>query len=309
MAMITVGNTMTNLNHLKVFHAVAQLQSFTRASEKLCLTQPGISKHIKQLEEYYEIRLFDRLGKKVVLTQAGEILFAATENIFHLINEAKIKIDELKGLFGGKLRIGASFTIGTYIVPEILGDFRHRYPGIEIDLDISLSRQIADKILQNSLDIGFLGAPVNNEKLIEKYFLTDELVIIVSSGHNWAGRKSIQPGELSSEAYILSKQGSGTREVVEERFEQAGITLRKTMEFGNTETVKKAVEAGLGMSVLSQHAVSREVEAGVLRSICLPGIDLKRALYIVYHKDKYITKAASAFLALCESYSGLKIED
>ncbi|MCP4111878.1 MAG: LysR family transcriptional regulator [Desulfobacteraceae bacterium] len=291
---------MTNLNNLRVFYAVAKLQSFTRAAEELCLTQPGISKHIKQLEEYYETRLFDRLGRKVMLTRAGEILFAATRDIFYLIDEAKIKIDELKGLVGGKLRIGGSFTIATYILPAIMGKFKTKYPGIEINLDISLSREIAGKVLENTLDIGFLGAPVSDERLITKQFLSDELVVVVPLGHEWAERRSVRPCELADKPYIMQKKGSGTRAIVEKKLELEGIVLKKTMEFGNTETVKKAVEAGLGISILSKHVITREVRAGLLKSVFLSETELKRSLYLAYHKDKYITKAAEAFIALCQ---------
>ncbi|MEW6609115.1 MAG: selenium metabolism-associated LysR family transcriptional regulator [bacterium] len=301
--MITKGNNRMNLNQLRVFHTVAKLQSFTKATSELYLTQPGISKHIKELEEYYGIRLFDRLGKKVVLTQAGEILFATTKDMFNLVNEAKIKIDELKGIRGGKLTMGASVTIGIYILPEILGKFRHKYPDIEIALDISLSQEIVEKVLANTIDIGFIGAIVNDERLIIKQFLTDELVVIVSPRHKWADRESIQPNELANETFIISRQGSGTRTIVEERLKQIGVILKKTMEFGNTEAIKKAVEAGLGISIISKYAILREVNAGILKSICLSGVNLGRNFYFTYRKDKYLTNVVKAFLSLLSSPS------
>lgn len=293
--MITKGNNRMNLNQLRVFYTVAKLQSLTKASSELYLTQPGISKHIKELEEYYGIRLFDRLGKKVVLTQAGEILFATTKDIFNLVNEAKIKIDELKGIRGGKLTMGASVTIGIYILPEILGKFRHKYPDIEIALDISLSQEIVEKVLVNTIDIGFIGAIVNDDRLIIKQFLTDELVVIVSPRHKWADRESIQPNELVNQTFIISRQGSGTRTIVEERLKQIGVILKKTMEFGNTEAIKKAVEADLGISIISKYAILREVNAGILKSICLSDVNLGRNFYFTYRKDKYLTNVVKAF--------------
>ncbi|MEW6619083.1 MAG: selenium metabolism-associated LysR family transcriptional regulator [bacterium] len=292
-----------NLNQLRVFHNVAKLQSFTRAASELYLTQPGISKHIKELEEYYGIRLFDRLGKKVMLTQAGEILFATTKDMFNLVNEAKIKIDELKEIRGGKLTMGASVTIGTYILPEILGKFRHKYPDIEIALDIFLSQEIVEKVLANMLDIGFIGAPVNDERLTINQFLTDELVVIIPPQHKWAGREFIEPNELINQPFILSREGSGTRTIVEERLKQIGVILKKTIEFGNTEATKKAVEAGLGISIISKYAILREINAGILKSLSLSEVNLKRNFYFIYCKDKYFTNVVKAFLSLLSSPS------
>jgi DNA-binding transcriptional LysR family regulator len=148
---------MMNLNQLRIFHAVAQTRNFTRAADVVHLTQPGISKHIKQMEEYVGAPLFDRLGKKVALTHAGEILFEATQSMMTSITEAEQRIEELKGLHGGKLVLGASFAIGIYILPGILVGFRKQYPKIEVTLDIALSARIVAKILANKLDLGLVN--------------------------------------------------------------------------------------------------------------------------------------------------------
>lgn len=285
-----------NLNQLMVFHKVAKLQSFTRAAETLCLTQPGISKHIKQLEEYYGVRLFDRLGKKVILTQAGEILFGKTAVMFEHLDEAKVQINDMKSLTGGKISIGASVTIGVYVLPNLLGDFIRRYPSIEISLDISLSQEIEGKVLSNSLDLGFVGHPVKDERLSIHRFLTDELVIILHPEHYWAKRKTIQPHQLTDQPFLVSREGSGTRSTVEERLRSKGIHLNRVMEFGNTECVKKAVEAGLGISIISKHVIAREVSLNLIRSIPLTGITTKRDFYIIHLKDKYLNNLVQAFL-------------
>jgi len=185
-----------NLNQLRIFQVAAKVQNFTRAAEALFLTQPGISKHIKELEEYYGTRLFDRLGKKVVLTQAGEILYAKTEVIFNMIDQLKVEIDELQGMSRGTLNIGASITIGVYILPEILGRFRSLYPNIDIRLDIILNRQVAEMVINNTIDFGFLGAPVIDDRLRLDTFSQDELVLIVPANHEWVQRDTIEPHEL-----------------------------------------------------------------------------------------------------------------
>ncbi len=294
--MINKSNDITNLNQLRVFHTVAKLQSFTRAADALCLTQPGISKHIKQLEGHYGVRLFDRLGKKVILTQAGEILFGKAQGMFEQLNEAKVQIDDMKSLTGGKISIGASVTIGVYVLPNLLGDFIRRYPSIQISLDISLSQEIEGKVLSNSLDLGFVGHAVRSERLSIQRFLTDELVVIVPSEHSWAKRKAILPRQLIAQPFLVSREGSGTRSTIEDRLRSKGITLNRIMEFGNTECVKKAVEAGLGISIVSKHVITKEVSSNSLRSIPLTGITTKRDFYIIYLKEKYLNNPVKAFL-------------
>ena len=285
-----------NLNQLRVFYVTAKVKSFTRAAEALFLTQPGISKHIKELEDYYGTRLFDRLGKKIVLTQAGEILYGKTEIIFSIIDQLKIEIDELQGLNRGSLNIGASDTIGIYILPKLLGQFRSTYPNIHIGLDIALNRQVVEMVLENSIDFGFLEAAIQDDRLITRPFHKDELVLIVPSQHEWASYGTIEPHKLSGCPFILSRRGSGTRTVIEERLGRMGITLTNAMELGNTEAVKKAVETGLGVSIVSKITVAREEYLGVIKTLRISGIDIERTLYFTYRKDRYLSNLDKTFL-------------
>jgi DNA-binding transcriptional LysR family regulator len=290
-------DNIANLNQLRVFHRVATLLNFTRAAEELHLTQPGISKHIKDLEEHYGTRLFDRLGKKVVLTQAGEVLFRAVTEAFRLIDEANVRISDLKGLVGGNLNIGASIMIGTYLLPRVLAKFRHRYPGVDISMDISLSRQIEDKVLNGTLEVGLTGHRPADTRLIVQKFKSDRMVLIVSAGHNWAKRrKPIGLREVTDQTFLLPRQGSGTRKILEDLFQRHGSRLKHTMELGTTEGVKKGVEAGLGISIISQHIVQSELAAGLIKSLTLKGADLRRDLFVVYRKDRYLSAAAQEFL-------------
>ncbi len=289
---------MVNLNLLRVFDSAARLSSFTRAAEELCLTQPGISKHVKGLEDYYNVRLFDRFGRKVRLTQAGEILFAGTREIFRLIDEAKVQIDELQGIASGRLFIAASVTIGIYVVPGVFKQFRKLYPGIDLGLEIQPTREVVDRVLDNVPDVGLVGHRVDDDRFVRRRFMTDEFMLIVPPEHRWADRDSIRVEDLPDEPFVISRRGSGTQTVVEERLERVGVILNRPMEFGNTEAVKKAVEAGLGVSILSRHVVRRELAAAVLRAVPCSGIDLKRGLYSIYRRDKYLTRVAEAFLRL-----------
>lgn len=285
-----------NLNLLRVFYTVARLQSFTRAAEALFLTQPGISKHIKALEDYYKNRLFDRLGKKVILTQAGETLYRSVDKIFKLIEGSKAEIDDLTRMKVGDLRIGASVTIGSYLLPEVLNRFQNFHPGIRVTLDIDLNLQIVKQVLDNSVDIGLLGAFVDDERLVVKPFFKDELVVIVPADKSWATRDHIRPLDLLNERFILSRRGSGTRAIIEERLNQEGVTLKKTIEFGHTEAVKRAVEVGLGISIISKSAILNEEKMGLIRSISLSGVNLERNFYFAYRKDKYLTNLVRTFL-------------
>lgn len=289
---------MINLSQLRVFQAVAQTRSFTRAAEAVHLTQPGISKHIKQMEEYYGAPLFDRLGKKVALTQAGEILFAASQEVMASVEVAEQRIQELKGLLGGKLLLGTSFPIGVYILPGVLAAFRKKYPAVEVVLDISLSEKIYARVLANKLDLGLVSHEVHDPRLLSKEFMTDELVAIFPGDHKWTAKKSIEPQDLVGETFIAAARGAGTRAVVEERLKQKGIVLQHMLDFGNLEGVKHAVEVGLGVSIQALSVVRREVAAGSLRALPLAGMDARMDYLYICRKDKHLSTAANAFLDL-----------
>ena len=289
---------MINLDQLRVFQAVAQARSFTRAADAVHLTQPGVSKHIKQMEEYYGVPLFDRLGKKVALTQAGEILFEATQELMASISAAEQRIEDLKGLHGGKLILGASFPIGIYILPGVLAAFRQKYPAVEIALDIALSEKIVARILANKLDLGLVSHEVHDPRLSCREFMTDQLVAIAPRNHRWAGKKRIKPQDLLGETFIVAARGAGTRAVVEERLREKGVVLTNVMDFGNLEGVKRSVELGLGVTIQGRNVVQREVSAGSLLAIPLSGIDPKLEYFYVCRKDKHLSNAVQAFLVL-----------
>jgi len=292
---------MLNLNQLRIFQAVAETRSFTRAADVVHLTQPGISKHIKQMEEHYGAPLFDRLGKRVALTQAGEILFEAIQQIMVSLSAAEQRIEELKGLRGGKLVLGASFPLGIYVLPAILAAFRKQHPAVEATVDISLSEKIVAKILANKLDLGLVSSEPRDPRLFAREFMTDELIAIAPSDHRWANKKRIRPQELLGETFIVAAQGAGTRAVVEERLKEMGIVLKNVIDFGNIEGVKRAVEAGLGVSVQSKSVVQREISAGSLTGVALSGIDARLAHFCIRRKDKHPSNATKAFVTLLQT--------
>ena len=289
---------MINLDQLRIFQAVAQSRSFTRAAGLVHLTQPGISKHIRQMEQYYGVPLFDRTGKKVTLTAPGEILLEATQEIMSVIEAAELRIDDLKGLRGGKLRLGASFPVGVYLLPGVLATFRKRYPAVDVKLDISLSEVIEARVLANELDLGLVTYEPHDSRLLAKTFMTDKLVVILPPNHKWTAKKRLQPEDLSAETFVVAARGAGTRAVVEERLQAMGIVLKNVLEFGNLEGVKHAVEAGLGISVQARSVVRREISAGSLRALPLARMDPRIPYLYICHKNRYLPHAAREFLAL-----------
>lgn len=288
-----------NLNQLRIFQTAARLLNFTRTAEELHLTQPGISKHLKELEEYYGTRLFERLGKKVVLTQAGEALYEATSAAFNLLDGTRTRINDMIGLAAGRLAVGASATIGAYLLPDNLVRYRQCYPAVEIRVETGFSRQIIEKVLDNSLEIGLVGHYHPDARLAVRTFMSERLVLIVSPRHAWAKRTAaVSLCELESQTVLLAKRGSGTWRVVETLLSQGGITLGTTIELGSSEGVKRAVEAEMGVALLSRHMLDRELASGTITAVPLADGEPARDLYLIQHKDRYLSRAAQAFVDL-----------
>ncbi len=289
---------MIDLARLRVFQAVADTGSFTRAADQVHLTQPGISKHIKHMEEYLGVPLFDRLGRKIALTQPGKILLEATREIMALVDTAEERIHDLSGMRAGRLRLGASFPIALYILPGVLAAYRKRYSAVELTLQIATSESIEDEVLANRLDIGLVSSEVRNTRLLARQFMSDELVVIVPPTHNWAKRRRIKARDLLGETYIVAARGAGARAIVEERLQAKGIVLQNVLDFVNPEGVKHAVEAGLGVSLQPGSVVQREIAAGSLRALRLTDMNTKIGYIFICRKGKYLSNADRAFLEL-----------
>lgn len=287
-----------NLNRLTVFHSAARLLNFTRAAEELHLTQPGISKHLKELEEEYGTKLFERLGKKLLLTHGGEILLSATEAAFSLLDSARMQINDLGDLKSGRLSIGATRTIASYLLPDRLVSFRQHYPAIEIRVETALSRQITTSVLEGDLDIGLVGHLTADPRLAARVFLPDSLVLVVSPQHPWAMEKStIRLADIREQPMLISKRGSGTWRSLESLLNTSEHNVQ-IVELGTTEAVKKGVMANLGIALLSGHVLAQELAGGELVQVAIADGDLGRDLYLIQHKDRYLSKAAQAFFEL-----------
>jgi DNA-binding transcriptional LysR family regulator len=288
---------------IKVFQAVSAHLSFSRAAEELSISQPGVTFHIKGLEREYGADLFERVGKRLYLTDAGRTLAAYAQRMSILEEEARVAMEELKGLQSGLLVIGASATIGIYLVPEVVGEFRKRHPGIKVSLRVGNKRHTIERLLRNELDFGLVAGPVEDPVLMAEPYLEDELVVIVSPQHRFAREPQVYPGELRRETFLVREPGSGTQELMEERLQQLGIDPADTMQLGSTEAIKQAVTANLGISIASRYSVEAELESGRLCTANVPTLKLHRQLLLLHHKDKRLSRTAIAFRLLLQEYS------
>ncbi len=289
---------------LQVFQTVARLLSFTKAAEELHMTQPAVTFQVRQLEEQYNTRLFDRTHNRISLTKAGRKVYESAVHIFELYAEMDNAVRELTGNVGGVLILGASSTIAEYMLPVLLGDFKKEYPDVSIRLKVSNSDGIVSQVENNTIDLGVVEAPVNNKNLVVEQCRTDELVLIVPPGHELASRDKVSPKELINYPFICREEGSGTREVMLESMLADGgsaADLNIVMELGSLEAIKGAVEAGMGISVLSSATVVKELKLGSLVAIKLDP-PARRPFSFVHQKQKFRVRAMDELLNFARNY-------
>ena len=280
---------------IRVFHAVATQLSYSKAAHEVGISQPAVSFHIRGLEEELGVSLFERVGKQIFLTTAGRILAEDANRLVLLEEEARIALTELAGLDRGVLVVGASATIGIYLLPEVLGTFRERHPSVRVNLKLGNKARTLERLRDNEVDFGMVAGPLREADLVSEAYLEDELIPIVCPTHRFASRRHVQPAEMRSEMFLMRERGSGTQQRLEERLFQMGVQPEETMQLGSTEAIKQSVAANLGISVASRYAVRMELSAGRLVQPDIPGLVIGRELLLVHHKDKRLSRAAVAF--------------
>lgn len=285
-----------NLHRVRVFHAVARRESYSRAAEDLHISQPAVSKHVLDLEEELGTKLFHRLGRRIVLTEAGRLMADYAQRIFVLADEARRALEELQGLERGRLHLGASSTPGNYLLPRALAAFQARYHRLEVSLDIMASHDVVDRVIRQELDLGFVGATFAADLHVQPY-MEDELVLILRPGHPLASVRTIPHEVLQKETFVLRDVASGTRTVAEAELKALGITIRRFLELRSVEAIKQAVAEGLGISFISRYAVALEVRHKVLAVAADPRLRFRRPLVMISRKDARISPAALAFAA------------
>jgi DNA-binding transcriptional LysR family regulator len=284
---------------LQVFISVARHLNYTRAGEEVHLSQPSVSVRIRQLETGLGVKLFEQLGKKVALTEAGQLLLPYAHRVITAVDDARNAIEELQGLQRGSLRIGASTTPGMYIIPRTIARFKERHPQIHVHLGIRDTREIEAGVVRNEFDFGFVGGHLAGDEIDVLPWLTDELVLIVPPSHRLAGKKTIKWDEVAKENFIGRELGSATRAAVASHL--GGSGLQTIMEMENPESLKKAVQSGLGIAFISRFAIESELKAKTLVTLRIPKLSINRELKIVYRKDKHLSRAARSFIEMVKN--------
>lgn len=289
------------LEQLRHFHTVAETGSFTRASRELLLTQPAVSNQIRKLEEDLGQKLFERQGRGVQLTRAGEILYAHTRKIFQQLREAEGILEDLKSLETGNLSLGTVDVISIYVLPKIFRDFHEKYPRVEISIEVDNSTNISRGVLEGEFDLGFVTLPVEDKSLVSIPIYQDRMLVIAPTGHPLADKKIVSLADLEQTTLIIYKKGSVTRKIIEGIFEKEGRTLMPDMEIDRPEAMKRLVEAGLGVSILPEMSVVRELKEGALISLQTGKIHFERELGLIYRKGQFFSPSAAAFLEILKS--------
>jgi len=287
-----------DLNRLRLFHVVAQHGSYSRAAEALDLSQPSVSVQVHQLERALGTYLFYQVGRKLQLTEEGRLLLKYADQIFALEQRAESAVRELSGLEQGRLVVGASFTVGTYMLPKVLSEFYRRHPGVEVALEMGTSLEAQEHILGNEQDIAFVGRNIAHPLLDVAPYAVDELVFIAPGGHPFSQRARVTIKELTSEPFVLREKGSITRELFEAELGRLGTDYEVALEVEGPEGVKQAVAAGLGVAVISHDAVTWEIQAGRLSTVNVPELALERPLYHVQLKNRPGSRSVDSLLAL-----------
>jgi len=289
---------------LQVFHTVARLLSFTKAAESLHMTQPAVTFQVRQLEEYFNTRLFDRTHNRISLTDAGQRVYEYADQIFELYAKMDNAVRDMTGEISGVLIIGASTTIAEYMLPALLGNFKKKYPDVNVHLKVSNSDGIVSMVENNDIDLGVVESPVLNKNLVVENCRHDRLVAIVPPQHELSNQQQVKLKDLLKYAYIAREEGSGTREVIEEYLSSAGLKptdVHVAMELGSPEAIKGAVEAGMGVSIVSEVTIHKELELGTLVALELE-LPLERPFSFVHQKQKFRQRAMDELLEFARAY-------
>lgn len=280
------------LHQLKVFEAAARHGSFTRAAEELFLTQPTVSMQIKQLTKSVGLPLFEQVGKRLYLTEAGRELYATCRQIFDTIAQFEMKVADLKGLKQGQLRL-AVITTAKYFIPRLLGPFCQLYPGIEISLQVTNHEGILERMTNNMDDLYIMSQVPEHLDVSYQQFLENPLVVLAPINHPLAKEKNIPIQRLADEPFIMREPGSGTRRAVQQLFDQHGVTVKVKLELGSNEAIKHAIAGGLGISVLSRHTLLPD--SGDLTILDVEHFPIKRDWYMVYPSGKQLSIVARTY--------------
>ena len=289
-----------DFRHLETFCRVAALKSFSRAADDLFLTQPTVSGHILSLERSLSLRLFDRTGREIRLTKAGEIFLRYASKILTVRKDLLNALSEFSQGIRGELSLGASTIPGEYLLPRLMGDFKREHPRFTLSLKISDTKDIVQELLQGHIEFGMIGAKVDHPSLHYEKFEEDEIIVIAPSDHPLTRKRRVGFEDLLKEPWIIREEGSGTQMTVERVLRKKGKSLKDfnvAIEMGSTSSVKEGVKAKLGLAFISRRAVEEELNRNLFTSITLEGLEsISRQIYIVSQRGKTVSPAGMEFL-------------
>ena len=284
---------------MRIFVSVFQKNSITKAAQELHLTQPSVSLAVRELEDYYGIRLFDRIGRHIAPTECGKEFYEYAVHIVSLFNEMEKKMRNWDTF--GTLRIGASITIGTHILPVLIRRYQEQFPDLTVEAKVSKSASVEDELIHSGIDLGLIETQPSHPDLRAVPFMTDSMCVITAPDHPLASAKSVSLTELSRFPFLMREKGSAGRELLDAAFSLQQITVSPRWESTSTQALVKAVAEGLGVSVLPYLLVKKDIEEGTVRQIPLDQ-PIRRNLNVIYHKSKFLTDNMRAFVDLCKKY-------
>jgi len=288
-----------DFRHLETFSRVAELKSFSKAANDLFLTQPTVSGHILSLEQSLSLRLFDRTGKGIRLTKAGEVFLKYASKILSFRKDLLNALSEFSQGIRGELSLGASTIPGEYLLPKLMGHFKKDHPHFIISLKIADTKEIVQYVLQDNIELGIIGAKLNHSSLHYEKFEEDEIIVVAPSDHPLIRKRRVTLEELFNEPWIIREEGSGTQIAVEKALRKKGKSLKQfnvAMEMGSTSSVKEGVKAKLGLAFISRRAAEEELNQGLFSRIDVEGIEpISRQIYIVSHRGRTLSPIGMEF--------------
>lgn len=288
------------IRHMKIFVAVCGENSITKAAEKLHIAQPAVSTAVKELEEYYHVKLFDRISKRLYLTDTGRHFLEYATHIVSLFNDMENNIRQWER--SGKLRIGASITVGTHLMPKYVSTFRKNHPQSDIEVFIGSSDLIERKILQDDLDFALIEGTVHSDNILCDTYMKDRLAVICGPDDPLCGEKTVTIGQLLSRPLLLREKGSGTRELFDHVLASFEYTYTPSWESTSTEALVNAAGEGLGVSILPWMLVRDNIKKGAVVELNVENLRFDRGFHIIYHKNKFLTNTAKEFIEMCRNF-------
>jgi len=292
-----------NLNQLKIFYYAAKNGNLSSAANELFITQPAVTKGLQRLQEHYEIKFVDFVGKKLMLTDAGEVLYQIAEKIFEMEKQAEESIRDFQQRKRGRIKILSSESFGDYYLPRIIISFSKAYPFVRVSMNILPTEQVVEETASLNCDLGFISYPVEHKKLSVKEILEDRLVIITAPEHPLANKKDLKPKDLEGQNFVMHEIGSAPRRAIEEHIRKNNISIGIPLELSSNRAIKRAVEERAGIALISRKVANEEIGAKRLKAVNLAGPSMTRKFFIIHHKDKYISESLKLMMDMVFSWT------